>query len=252
MTRTRIITLLLALTFTVSVYAQDAAPAKTADATPAAPAKKPATPPQAFQTGGQSILIPTPVTDMVEVGNDTRKIMEVFVVPTNRLIAAFIPSRDMPFFETRQGEPPVLTRYAMAQTLRQGEFTEVGPKDFPQIVQSVETIFADDKVNLLLQAATDDVTRQLKALDIDEKLKIGEPVKLGTLFSKTDAYGFGMIATVSVGEKSMKIVTGGAIVRVKNRAMFLYVCTEYKKEETVAWLRNATEQWATAVLGLNK
>jgi hypothetical protein len=81
---------------------------------------------------------------------------------------------------------------------------------------------------------------------------MGQPTQLGCFFSKQDAYGFGMIIATSVGGKTMKTGVGGAILRVKKKLLFVYLNAEYKNEDTIKWLRKATEQWSDAVLQANQ
>jgi hypothetical protein len=72
----------------------------------------------------------------------------------------------------------------------------------------------------------------MKALDLKEAtVSMGAPIQLGGRTTKT-----GM---------------GGALVRVKQRLLFVYFYTEYKNEETVTWLRKATEDWVDAILEAN-
>ena len=61
-----------------------------------------------------------------------------------------------------------------------------------------------------------------------------------------------MVIATSVGGKTMKTGVGGAILRVKKKLLFVYLNAEYKNENTIRWLRKATEQWSDAVLQTNQ
>jgi len=203
-----------------------------------------------FKAGGTPILIPTPVSDMGEVGYDIRERMELFVPPVNRLLAAFLTTRDIAQF-SNGGVPPALTRYALVQVPRQAEYIDVRPADFAQVVAGIQQQFSGPDAELTAQAAEEEMTRRLKALNVDKAISLGKAVPLGTFFSKSDAFGFGIVSPVSVGNKTITLAMGGAAVRVKMRVLFLYLYSEYKGQTTVDWLRNATEQWSSSLIAQN-
>ena len=231
----RTLSVLMALTFLLTGYAQNTAP-------------KPAEV-QSFKAGGTPIVIPPPTTSMVEVGYDIRELMEAFVPGANRLLAGFLPSKDISKF-TRGAAPPVLTRYAMVQVPRRAEFLDVEARDFPKIVAGIKQEFgAIDSPSSTFQTAEEELRLRLKSMNVDANLS--KPIPLGTLFSKPDAHGFGLISTASVGTNVMRVAMGGAVVRVKKRVLFIYLYSEYQNEESVLWLRKTTEQWADAMLNQN-
>jgi hypothetical protein len=230
----RTLSVLMALAFLLTGYAQNTA-TKTADV-------------QSFKAGGTPIVIPSPATNMMEVGYDIRELMEAFVPGGNRLLAGFLMAKDIPKFKPGYA-PPVLTKYAMVQVPRRGEFMDVEARDFPKVVASIKQEFGAIDTSSTYQNAEEELKLRMKSMNIDAN--IGKPVPLGTLFSKTDAYGFGLIQSVSVGSNVMKVAMGGAVVRVKKRVLFVYLYSEYQSEESVLWLRKTTEQWADAMLNQN-
>jgi hypothetical protein len=151
---------------------------------------------------------------MAEVGYDIRERMELFVPPTNRLLAAFLMGKDMPLFATKGGAPPALTRYAMVQVPRQAEYLDARPTDFAKVVEGVKQQFVGANADATFQSAEEEITRRLKSLNVDKAVSLGKPEMLGTFFSKPDAYGFGMVSPVSVGTNTMKLAMGGAVVRI--------------------------------------
>lgn len=124
-------------------------------------------------------------------------------------------------------------------------------EDFPQVAAGVKREFGGPASSSSFQAAEEELKRRLKSLNIDTEVSLGKPVQLGTLFSKQDAYGFGMISPVSVGTRVMTMGMGGAVVRVKKRMLFVYLFSQYQNEESIEWLRSTTEQWADAMLKQN-
>ncbi|HEX4996980.1 MAG TPA: hypothetical protein VFY29_02075 [Terriglobia bacterium] len=207
--------------------------------------------PQSYKAGKTDLAIATPVTDMVEVGYDVRERMELFVPATNRLLAAFVPARDMALLA--DGQPPAgLKRYAMAQIPRQSEYVDIESREFAALVETVKAQFTGPQASDAFQSARQELNRRLKSMDVETPAPVAEPGQLAPFFSKEDAYGFGMVSAVSIGDKTTDVAMGGAVVRLKKKVVFLYLYTEYRQEETMTWLRRATEQWTNALLALNK
>ena len=77
-------------------------------------------------------------------------------------------------------------------------------------------------------------------------------LQLGSLFSKQDSYGFGMVMPVAMGGQKKKMVVSAIAMRIKQRLLFLYLCAEYKNEETIKWIRKVSEDCADAILNANK
>jgi hypothetical protein len=209
------------------------------------------TPPQTFNAGGIPLVIPAPVNDMMEAGTETKKRLAALVPPSNRLLVAFIPSNPL---SGADGKPtPGLTRYALAQVERAVEPMEIAPAQFAEIMGNIKAQYGTANVSAAsLPTTGQDAKRQPKPQPIDTVLGQGKSANLGGFFSKPDAYGFGVVSDAPMGPRSMKMAMGGAVIRVKKKVVFIYLFTEYKKEDTVAWLRKATEQWADTLLAMNK
>lgn len=206
---------------------------------------------ETFKAGGVSIAIPPPPGRMVEVGYDNREHMEVFVAPANRLVAAFVTAEDLPHLTTGT-DKAIMARYAMVQVPRRGEYIEIGPSQFEELTEGMEKEFGRT-IGATRGEIEDELNRRMRSLDIDDAvMKLGEPVPLGSLFSKPNSYGFGMIMPVSVGGESTKMVMGAVFVRVKDRLLFVYNYATYGGEESVASLRKSTEAWADAILAANR
>jgi len=211
---------------------------------------KPA-PAQSYKAGGIAVAIPSPATNMTDVGFGNRKFMEVFVPPDNRLIAGFLLTNDLPKLgKTSDGS--ILSKYAIVEVARHMEYMDCSSSDFGKLTAAMKKQFGD-VVNSTTKKVEEEFNRRMKSLDLNKlTVKLEKPVQLGCLFSKQDAYGFGMIMFVSSGGTATKMGVGSALVRVKQRVLFLYLYAEYKNEDTVKWLRRATEDWADAVLKANK
>ena len=83
-------------------------------------------------------------------------------------------------------------------------------------------------------------------------MSLGQPIQLGCIISKQDAYGFIAIAPLSTNGTTTNMAGSTTLVRVKKRLIFVYLYSEYKNEETLKWLRETTEVWVDAILNANK
>jgi hypothetical protein len=207
--------------------------------------------PQAFNAGGTSIVIPAPTKDMVELGDEKREVMEVFVPPNNRLLAEFVPANDLPRFAASGGHP-VMTRYGAVEVSRRGENTDMEASNFNTVVGKLKARMGD-----LLSSSTEnfeeDFHNRLKSQHFeDATVSLGQPIQLGCILSKQDAYGFAAIVPLSTNGKTTNMGGTTTLVRVKKRLVFIYLYSEYKNEETLKWLRETSVEWVDAILSANK
>lgn len=206
-----------------------------------------------FKVGGVDITIPQPTGELVEMG-DYRKMAEVFVPDSNRLIAAFLLPDDLKAYQG--GNRVGLRRYALVEVQRSSEFSDFSAADFQNAAASVDKQFVSAPDSAAMESMTkeaeENLNRNLKALNQNEaSVALNKPTILGRFFSKPDAYCFGMVMPVSGNGSTVKLIVGIMIMRVKNRAFFVYLYSEYKGDETVQWVRNMTESWAQAMLTEN-
>jgi len=203
----------------------------------------------AYAVGGVSVALPAPPGNgMVELGDDRTK-YNVVVPDSNRLVAAFVPEKDVP--AVRSNGTGSIDPYAMVEVMRTVESTDVSASDFKDLVNS-----ASQQMGAVLgssfKESEDEFNKRMKAMNLDTEISYGKPVMLGTLFFKIDAYGFGMIAPVTANGTTVRMVVGGAIFRAKNRVLFAYFYAVYKDDQTVGQVRAETEQWTDAILAANR
>ena len=213
-------------------------------------AQSPETP--TYRTGLKSIAIPPPTSDLSEVGSDYRVLLENSVPDSNRLIAGYLLATDIA--NLHAGVVRGASRYALIETLRGAEFAELDAASFRQVSVAVAQRFGAnlDSQPIDLKAQEEELNHKLKAVGNTNALTLDKPVLLGALFSRPDACGFGMVATVSGNGASVKMVTGMTVLRVQNRLLYAFVYSSYKDEDSVQWVRNTSEQWVDAILKANQ
>jgi hypothetical protein len=186
---------------------------------------------------------------MVELGPDNRATMDQFVPPYNRLIAAFVPSDD--FHSIASGDKRTPSHISMVAVSRQYESKDVSEDDFKLVIDGVSKQF-DSTVNSYVKEDQEEFNRRLKSLNLDNvKITFDKPISLGTLFYSQNAAGFGTILQVSANDVSSKKVLSVLFLRVKNRVLYAYIFADYKDQETAKWIRQASEDWADAILKAN-
>ncbi len=226
----------LASPLVLTAQNQDAAAAQAADI-------------PSFRAGGVPIAIPPPASDMVEVGVDNHSIMEVFVPDSNRLLAAYVLSEDLPGLRNSKKS---LSRYALVEVPRRGEFTDFKASDFKDMADGASKEFGA-VLNSSIKEMEEELNRKIKALNIeDANFKLDQPVLLGSFFSKQDAYSCGMMMSVSTNGVTTKMIAGILMLRLKDRLVFAYLYSCYKDQESVMWVRKASEDWADAILKANQ
>jgi hypothetical protein len=207
---------------------------------------------QTFRVGLKSIAIPSPSSDLSEIGSDYRVLLETLAPTTNRLIAAFNRPEDLHQILTG-GDTPLM-RYALVEVPRRAEFVDVDGATFKTLADGFAQQFGTT-LEGAMKTSQDDINRKLKELNSGAaSITIDKPLPLGAFFSKPDAAAFGMVTSVSMAAKgpTTKMVAGIGLVRVQNRILFLYVYSVYKDDTSVQWVRETSEQWADAILKANE
>lgn len=227
----------------------DQSPAAPATETQAAAPAAGTAPAATFRVGGESIAIPSPTGDMVEIGGDHRVLFDVVVPDMNRLVAAFLLEKDAAQLQSTNNSGP-LSPYALVEVLRQGEFAQIDASDFKTLSGQMGQQLGS-MVDSSVKETQEEFDRRMKAMNLDNKISYGQPVMLGTLFSQTDAIGFGMLAPVTMNGASLKMVVGVILLRVKSHVLFAYFYVAYKDGKTTDWVRTTSQQWSDAILAAN-
>ncbi len=213
-------------------------------------AQSPAGPAPVFRVGGVSITLPAPDSSFAEVGAEHRStIFELFVPTENRLISAYVPSKELADLDTDKPRGATPT-YGMIEVARRAESLTCGPSEFKQVTDG-----ASESMGSMMSSVSGNVeaemNRRLAALDLGS-VSLGETKPIGGFFSKPNSYGFGMVTVMSAGGQSGKMAIGGFLTRVRDKLLFGYLYTEYKGTESALWLKTTTERWADAITAANK
>jgi hypothetical protein len=201
-----------------------------------------------FPVGDVSISLPAPPGQgMVELGNG-RGFFDPAVPDSNRLMAAFVLEKDAPALHART---QVLTPYALVETLRAAENSNVSASDFKDLVDTVSKQIGT-VLDSSFKESEDSFNQRMKAMNLNTQVSYGKPVTLGTFFLKTDAYAFGLVAPVTANGQTTSMVAGTVLLRVKSHIVFAYFYSAFKDDQTPVQVRAATEKWTDAILAANQ
>lgn len=199
--------------------------------------------------GGVPVTIPLFDSSFVEVGNENRKKMEVLVPRTNKLLHAYVLSKDLDCLLTGGTDEDCLSRYAMIEVEKSLESKVVNSKDFNQLVSYIDknNVFDSKKV----KDVENEINRRLETLDLS-KLRIGQPTPLGCLFAKKDLCAQGILmAYEQDGNTKVKAILI-TLVHVKSRYFMIFINSSYNGNETIIWLKNTGEKWGDMILRANQ
>jgi hypothetical protein len=200
-----------------------------------------------FRVGLQSIVIPSPSPDLPETGPDYRVLAEPLAPASNRLVAAFLLPAELKAMQMRKLS---LTHYALAEVPRQAEFSDASPAAFKQVSDAMAEQFGA-KLDATIEQQQKEIDLKLKALGGKSAVTLEKPTMLGTLFSKADAIGYGAIIPVSVDGKILTAAMCMAILRVRQRFLFIYVYAPYTEEESMKSVQKICDLWSAAILKAN-
>ncbi len=141
--------------------------------------------------------------------------------------------------------------YAMVEIPRAAEYTDVGPQDFEQAVNTV-TASLGTAIDKAFSNTTDEINARMKQLG-GKPIAMDHPEMVGSLFRKPESIGWAMLMGVRNADSgvsaTMAVVT--AMIHVKQRVLFVYLYGTYESPETVDSLGKLADAWANRILSAN-
>lgn len=204
-----------------------------------------------FKAGGTPVILPGPAIDFPEVGDKLRTtVFELLAPSTNRLLSAYVPT-DVLAQLNRGKAPSGLDLYGLVEVLRGMEYTDCTAKDFEQVLEGAGPSLGKVDTKGITESVQDEMNSRLKLLGA-KPVAVDHPEMLGGLFRKPDVAGFAMLMSVKSGDRSVTMAGGMALVRIKERLIFVYLFRKYESPETVNWLRKNLEPWCDSILAKNR
>jgi hypothetical protein len=207
--------------------------------------------PQA-KIGGVELLLPNPDGDFTEVGDRLRTtVFELLAPSTNRLLTAYVSSKTQQNLLSGNATGGLGT-YGMVEVPRRAEYADLTSQAFDELANNVAASLGVVTAKVTIDAE-DEINVRLKALG-GKPLGIDRPEMVGVLFRKTDAFGWAMLMGVKGGDNDARaaVAMASALIRVKQRAVFVYVYRPYESPETIDYLRKLIDSWMDRILTVNK
>ncbi len=204
-----------------------------------------------YKVANTSIVIPSPESDQVDLGSCAPDLMKIITPQTNRLVTAFVSSDDRRLLCNKNGNA-VLSKYSLVEVSREVESTDFSKKDFKSLRKYMDRNL-DSAVDASAKAMEAEINRKLGLQNSDSgSIVLDKSIQLGRIFSKADMYGSADIGSVTQNGKTDNVVSGTAVIRVRNHLLIAYTYATYRNIDSVKWVRKTTKQWATAILKANK
>ena len=175
----------------------------------------------------------------------------------NRLLGMYVEDDD--YKALISGNSTDLRRYALVQTLRSLEQSELSAEGFLQISTKMKEQYA--KSIKISQTILDQETKRVSqkiAEQTDDKsfdMKVGE-IKVDQILEFKNAILILAKTIIQVqSEGAMHHVpmqVGMGTARVNGKLVYFYSYSRFESEKDVAWVRDINEQWFAAIDAANK
>lgn len=204
--------------------------------------------PVKVRVSDRTIVIPAP-SGFSEIGEGNRDLVPAS--PNNRLLAIFVPSKDLP--AVASGTPTDIESYMQVQVPRQGEDRSIGATEFKKLTTEIR-----QKQDKGWEEVRGEINKKLSDAAWESKdfpqLEVGKPIPLGTFLDKENAYGFAMLMTLNEPgrPKPITMVCDGCFLRVKDRLLFAYIYKKYDGKKSIDAVHRTSQVWVDQILGANK
>ncbi|VAV83830.1 hypothetical protein MNBD_DELTA01-602 [hydrothermal vent metagenome] len=215
--------------------------------------------PYLFKAGDLDIFIPAPSDKFVEVGYANKGFLWEIVRSKNLSNGLFVLKTD--FSDVMDGlsnldiEYSTLSKYARIQI--QEDIVKLDNVAFKAIVDKAKAEVGDSFATNRVEPEKM-LIKRVKALDLKSS-NLQTRTSLGRLFSKPDAYGYGVLIKVKPGNdpshtksEPSYIVAGFTMIHVNEKLISTYLYAKYEGKDTLKWLQKTTEDWSDAILKANK
>lgn len=178
-----------------------------------------------------------------------------FTPTINLYLAGYISDTDMKAW--KEENPETWARWAFVQTFRQTIGQELDPRELDGLKAELDAVRLDPAK-----------MKEVSAF-IDEEVKAGEKAlseKLNSVFTAKQTANlvtkvekldgpivlFTMVSTVDRDEGKGTLASCGTAFMVKGRIMYVYVYSDLKGKEDVAFVEGKALEWARAIIAANK
>lgn len=209
-----------------------------------------------ISVGGVSLAIPSPdgfspVTPQMALLYEVQK---QFVAPTNEEFVAFIPERDVP--AALKDDIPDMPRRFTVQTVKTLIGASVSTSDFAKLKNVIKT--HNDELLKKVEAQLPGLTKQMnegiaKKYNVDLAFSVSQMVPMPVHEETDRTLAYSALVKYDMKDEHgnpapfVAVVTA-TFAHVKSKVLFLY---SYAEESGLEWSKEASRQWANAVVTAN-
>jgi hypothetical protein len=139
----------------------------------------------------------------------------------------------------------------LLQVSRQAEYADFTQAGLDDVSKSIAA--SKGTVDVKSMGTVDEMNVRLMELG-NKPVTVDRPEILGTLFRKSDSFGWAMLMGLK-GEGSDSGITMAmacAVVRVKQRMIFAYIYRRYESPETLEWMGGVLNRWTDRISADNQ
>lgn len=209
-----------------------------------------------ISVGDVSLAIPnpsgfSPVTQQMAVLHDIQK---QFVAPTNEEFLAFIPERDVP--AALRDEIPEMPRRFTVQTAKSLVGASVSTSDFRKLKEIIRS--QNDELMKKVEKQLPGMMKQMnkgitKKYDVNLAFSVSQMVPMPVHEETDRTLAYSALVKYDMNDEAGRPAPFVAVVtatftHVKGKVLFLY---SYAEESGLEWSKEASKQWANAVVAAN-
>lgn len=197
--------------------------------------------------GGKQLSIPTP-ENWFEVSSEMPKLLKMFekiTLPPNRVVAAFLPSKDK--------VKPKLNRYALVLTSKDAEkMPDLPASEFEWFKSQVKK-----QQNTLVERFKEKYGDSWSISDgaSSSKFKIGKMTPMGVFIDKENAFAQSTIMsteTITGSSSSYRnVVVSAATLLIKGKMLNIQVTSGFRTETDAFWVKKKTRELVDLMLQAN-
>lgn len=208
--------------------------------------------PYLFKGGNVKILVPPPTNAFIEVGYANDGFLRELVHGEKLSKGYFALKADYNETMDRLNNLHIVPSNSsvFARIFVQEEVLNFNAEDFKTTVDNTK-IEIGDSVASNVKESKEMFLKRVDSLGVYSD-QLDTRTSLGRLFSKSNAYGYGVLIKDKREDETAYVVAGFAIIRVNDKMLSIYLYAPYKDANTLTWIQKTTERWSDAILASNK
>lgn len=208
-------------------------------------------------TTSLSLAPPAGFVDVTGLNQHLTDLGRFATPPSNRLLALILIGSDA--IRVAAGQPPLMERYLVAQTLRQHGGMSISPQEFAMVRKTFR-----EQAGTMLESITPNLQSEFEAKLPEARRRFQDPtlrLKLGEsrairLFNETPStIGLSALTNYTVTTDGVARESTTAlsmtIALLRGKIVYLYVYSRYRTQADVDWTEAMSQRWLMLLAAAN-